>query len=144
MHGIGAHFAGVDHSYKVLNRVQAKCLYCGQFSECEIRCYEEYLHIFFKKVKLLNRHFWFDWKKCDHRVVMANPKDVERYQQEQVETGMLSIPYYQEMDLQFTRVPHVKLITIIVQSGLVLLLIFLGILLLKALGLDLPAWLIGP
>ncbi len=144
MHGIGAHLAGVDHSYKVLNRVQAKCLFCGQFSECEIRSVEEYLHIFYKKVKLFDRQFWFDWKKCGQRVVMANSKDVERYQQEQVETGMLSIPYYQQMDLQFTKVPHVKLITIIAQTGLVLVLIFLGILLLKALGFHLPPWFIRP
>ena len=102
---IGAHLAGVDHSYKKLKKTPAKCLVCGEYSDCQIIHYKESVHLFFITIKILNEQFWFDWDKCNHRAVLFDKSDVARYKQEQVETGILLVPYYQNMKLQKMTMP---------------------------------------
>ena len=102
---IGAHLAGIQHTYKHVNKTSAKCLVCGEYSECQIVKYEVSVHVFFRKIKILDGQFWFDWKKCNHRAVLYDKQDISRYKQEQVETGMLSVPYYQNMKLRMMPMP---------------------------------------
>jgi hypothetical protein len=102
---ISAHLAGVNHAYKVLNRTPAKCLVCGQFSECRIMKYERSTRILFVKVKALEEQFIFDWEGCNHRAVLFDRQDVSRYKAEQVETGSLLVPYYRDMKLRTMAMP---------------------------------------
>ena len=118
---IGAHAYGIDHSYKKINKTQAKCLVCGEYSECQILKYERRTHIFYIKIKVLDEQFWFDWKKCNHRAVLFDKQDVFRYKQEQVETGILSVPYYQNMKLRKMEMPK-KVSTLSIT-----LMVFLGL-----------------
>ncbi len=111
---IGAHAYGIDHSYKKINKTQAKCLVCGEYSECQILKYEKARHTFYIKIKILDEQFIFDWAKCNHRAVLFDKHDVSRYKQEQVETGVLSVPYYQNMKLHMMEMPKkVSIISII-------------------------------
>ncbi|MEW6222932.1 MAG: hypothetical protein ACOYZ8_16765 [Chloroflexota bacterium] len=103
---IGAHAAGIISSYKSLNKTPAKCLVCGEYSECQITKYEKALHLFFVEVRILDEQFLFDWEKCKHRAILFDKQDVSRYKQEQVETGIMLVPYYQGMKLQMTSTPH--------------------------------------
>jgi len=102
---IGVHAYGIDHSYKKLKKTEAKCLACGEYSECQIMKYTKARHIFYIKIKVLDEQFIFDWKKCNHRAILYDPQDVYKYKMEQVETGILSVPYYQDMKLQITEMP---------------------------------------
>jgi hypothetical protein len=102
---IGAHAYGIDHSYKKINKTLAKCLVCGEYSECQILKYEKARHAFFIKIKILDEQFIFDWAKCNHRAVLFDKQDVSRYKQEQIETGVLSVPYYQNMKLRTMEMP---------------------------------------
>jgi hypothetical protein len=133
---LGAHAAGIHHSYTKINKTLAKCLVCGEYSECQILKYEEAFHIFFIKIKVLDEQFWFDWVKCNHRVILFDEEDVARYNKEQVETGILSIPYYHNMKLQITsmpkKVPTIQIVLVIIAALLVglllaLLLDYLGV-----------------
>jgi hypothetical protein len=115
---IGVHAAGIQHDYKKLNKTPGKCLVCGELSECQILKYEKSTHIFYFKLKILDEQFWFDWEKCNHRAMLYDKKDVARYKQEQVETGSLSVPYYQDMKLIKTtmpkKVPAIKIILLVI------------------------------
>ncbi len=102
---IGAHLAGIDHSYKKVNKTLAKCLICGEYSECQILKYEESTHILYIKIKTLAEQFIFDWRQCNHRAVLYDKEDVARYKREQVETGILGVPYYHDMKLQMVEMP---------------------------------------
>ncbi len=102
---IGAHAYGIDHSYKRVNKTQAKCLVCGKYSECQILKHEKARHISYVKIKVLGEQFIFDWAKCNHRAVLFDKQDVSRYKQKQVETGILSVPYYQNMKLHQMEMP---------------------------------------
>ena len=102
---IGAHATGIEHSYKKIKKMPAQCLVCGEYSECQILKYEKARHIFYFKVKILDEQFIFDWAKCNHRAVLFDKQDVARYKLEQVETGILSVPYYQNMKLHKTQMP---------------------------------------
>ena len=102
---IGVHIHGIDHSYKKLKKTEANCLACGKYSECQIMRYTKARHIFYIKTKILDEKFIFDWAQCNHRVILYDPQDVHRYKMEQVETGILSVPYYQNMKLQITEMP---------------------------------------
>jgi len=53
----------------------------------------------------LEEQFIFDWAKCNHRAVLFDKQDVLRYKQEQVETGILSVPYYTNMELHIMEMP---------------------------------------
>jgi hypothetical protein len=117
---IGAHAAGIGHSYKKINKTLAECLFCGEYSECQILKYEKVFQIFYFKTKVLDEQFWFDWEKCHHRAIMFDKEDVARYKKEQIETGILSVPYYQDMRLRFTstpkKVPAIQIILVIIAS----------------------------
>jgi len=128
---IGAHTAGIDHSYKKINKTPAKCLVCGEYSECQILKYEKSTHIFYIKIKVLDEQFWFDWEKCNHRAMLYDKQDVSRYKQEQVETGILSVPYYQNMKLRITtmpkKVPAIQIVLVVIASlilGVLLVILF--------------------
>ncbi len=127
---IGAHAYGINHSYKTINKTPAKCLVCGEYSECRITKYENYRHVFFIKVKTLEEQFWFDWEKCRHRAILYDKQDVLRYKQEQVETGILLVPYYQDMKLHMMEMPKrmhvVKFVLLVI--GALSLGVLLGIL----------------
>jgi hypothetical protein len=124
---IGAHAYGIDHSYKKINKTPAKCLVCGEFSECQILKYVKAHHVFYIKVKILDEQFIFDWAKCNHRAVLFDEQDVSRYKREQVETGILSVPYYQNMKLRMMEMPkNVSTLSIIL---VVILGLALGVLL---------------
>ncbi len=127
---IGAHAYGIDHSYKKINKTQAKCLVCGEYSEFQILKYEKYRHIFYIKVKTLEEQFWFDWEKCRHRAILFDKQDVARYKQEQVDTGTLLVPYYQNMRLHITEVPKrmhvIKFVLLVI--GVLSLGVLLGVL----------------
>jgi len=111
---ISVHAYGIDHSYKKINKIQAKCPVCGEFSECQIIKYVKARHIFYIKLKILDEQFIFDWSKCNHRAVLFDKQDVARYKQEQVETGSLSVPYYQNMKLHTMEMPKkVSMISIL-------------------------------
>ena len=133
---IGAHATGIAHSYKKLNKTQSKCLVCGEYSECQITRYVKARHIFYIKTKVLDEQFLFDWGKCNHRAVLFDKQDVARYKLEQVETGILSVPYYQNMKLQTMsmpkKVPTIQIVFVVIVSALLgvllkLLLDYLGI-----------------
>jgi hypothetical protein len=133
---LGAHVTGIDHSYKKINKTPAKCLVCGEYSECQIIQYQEASHIFFIKTKILNEQFWFDWAKCNHRAILFEKNDVARYKKEQIETGTMTVPYYQGMKLHMTsmpkKVPTIQIILVVLASVIVgvllkLLLDYLGI-----------------
>jgi len=117
---IGTHATGIQHSYKKINRTPAKCLVCGEYSECQITKYEKSRHVFFIKTKILDEQFVFDWKQCNHRAVLFDKQDVVRYKQEQVETGILSVPYYQNMKLRRMAMPRpvstIKIVVVVVLS----------------------------
>lgn len=134
---IGAHLGGGDHSYKKINKTPAKCLACGEYSECQITHYIESVYIFFIRIKVLDEQFWFDWEQCNHRVVLYDKQDVERYKQEQVAAGSWAVPYYKDMKLGIAslppKVPAIKIVLVLA------LCLVLGILLVILLGkLDLP------
>jgi len=103
---IGVHAYGIDHSYKKVNKTQAKCLVCGEYSECQILRYTKARHIFYIKIKILDEQYLFDWAKCNHRAILYDPQDVSRYKLEQVETGNFSVPYYQNMKLHRMEMPE--------------------------------------
>jgi hypothetical protein len=100
---IGGHVSGIDHRYKTINKTMAKCLFCGEYSECQILWYQEVTHIFYIKLKVLKEQFIFDWPKCRHRAVIYNKDEISRYKLEYIDTGILSVPYYQHM--QVTNMP---------------------------------------
>ena len=102
---IGAHAGGIDHSYKRLNKTQARCLFCGQYSECQIIKYTRSFHFFYIRLKVLEEQFIFDWEACKHRAILFDKEDSSRYKREQVNTGLLLVPYYQNIRLQFTSTP---------------------------------------
>jgi hypothetical protein len=111
---IGAHITGIDHSYKKIHKTQAKCLVCGEYSECHILKYQKSTHIFLIKIKVLDEQFLFDWPKCNHRAILFDKENVARYKVEQVETGILSVPYYHNMKLHKMDMPKkVSIISII-------------------------------
>jgi hypothetical protein len=99
------HVAGIDHSYKKINKIPAKCLVCGEFSECQILKYEEGIHIFFFTVKVLKEAFLFDWAKCNHRAVLYEKADIARYKLDHIETDTRSVPYYHDMKIQTMTIP---------------------------------------
>jgi len=117
---IVAHAAGINHSYKKINRTPARCLVCGEYSDCQILKYRESIHILFVEIRVLDEQFWFDWEKCNHRAVLFDKQDVARYKQEQVETGVLSVPYYQNMKLGLMarpkKVPTIGIVLVVVLS----------------------------
>ena len=133
---IGAHATGIDHSYKKISKTTAQCLVCGEYSECQITKYVKARHIFYIKTKILDEQFLFDWEKCNHRAVLFDKQDVERYKLEQVETGIISVPYYQNMKLQTMampkKAPTIQIILVVIASIILgvlikLLLDYLGI-----------------
>jgi hypothetical protein len=67
--------------------------------------YERSTRILFVKVKALEEQFIFDWERCNHRAVLYDSQDVSRYKAEQVETGILLVPYYQDMKLRTMAMP---------------------------------------
>ena len=118
--------AGINHKYKKLKRTPAKCFLCGEYSECQITKYEKSSHIFFFNIKVLDEQFLFDWKKCNHRAVLSDQQDIDRYKREQVDTGILSVPSLHNMKFQLMDKPKVK------NNQIVLVIIFsliLGVLL---------------
>jgi len=124
------HAGGIDHSYKKIKKTPAKCLVCGEYSECQIIDYIEATHIFYIKIRVLDEQFWFDWEKCNHRAMLYDKQDVSRYKQEQVETGNLLVPYYQNMKLRMTtmpkKVPTIQIVLVVTASLLFgVLLVFL-------------------
>jgi hypothetical protein len=133
---IGAHAAGIQHTYRKINKILAKCFVCRELSECQILKYEKSTHIFYFKVKTLDEQFIFDWKKCNHRAVLYNKEDVFRYKTEQEGVGFISVPYYQNMKLNLTempkKVPAIIIVIVVILSvafgvGLAILLDKLGI-----------------
>ena len=124
---IAAHAYGIDHSYKKVNKTQAKCPVCGEYSEVQILRYTKARHIFYIKIKILDERYIFDWAKCNHRAILFDPQDVSRYKQEQVETGIFSVPYYQNMKLYRMEMP--KKVPTISMILVVLLGLALGVLL---------------
>ncbi|MGA9398937.1 MAG: hypothetical protein WBV22_11835 [Anaerolineaceae bacterium] len=100
---IGAHAGGIDHRYKTIKKTMARCLSCGEYSDCHIIWYQEVTHIFYIKLKVLHEQFIFDWPKCRHRAVIDDKNEVSRYKLEYIDTGILSVPYYQHM--QITNMP---------------------------------------
>jgi hypothetical protein len=114
---IGVHALGIVHDYKEINKTQAKCLVCGEYSECRILRYVKANHIFTFKVKILNEQYIFDWEECRHRAILYDPQDVARYRLEQMDTGILSVPYYSNMKLMKgmmpKKVPAWKIIVVI-------------------------------
>lgn len=96
---IGAHAGGINHRYKTINRTSARCLVCGVISECRISKYEEIIDILFIKLKTLDERYIFDWETCRHRAVLCDKQDIARYKKDQVETGVLSVPYYTDMKM---------------------------------------------
>ncbi len=133
---LAAHAAGIDHSYKKINKTPAKCLVCGEYSECQIIRYQKASHIFYIKTKILDEQFWFDWAKCNHRAMLFDQEDVARYKKEQIETGIMSVPYYHDMKLQITsmprKVPMIQIVLLVLASLIVgvllkLLLDYLGV-----------------
>jgi len=138
---IGAHAAGIQTSYDWINKTPAKCLVCGEYSECQIIKYERSIHVFFAKVKVLDEQFLFDWEKCNHRAILFDKQDVSRYKQEQVDTGILSVPYFQNMKLQMTvipkRMPAIRLALLIIAA--LILGVLLGVLIVFVFDkLDIP------
>ena len=110
---------------------------CGGYSECEILEYTKSFHLFYRNIKVLDEQYIFDWEKCAHRAVLHDHEDVTRYKKEQVETGILSVPYYQNMKpipmALPQKVPTIKIVYVILISlilGVLLMILFekLGIL----------------
>jgi hypothetical protein len=95
MHSI----TGVRKAYDTLNKVHAKCLVCGAYSECQIMHYGYYFYFLRFRSTFSDEQFWFTWAACHHRAILYDKPDIERYRQEQVETGILSVPYYSHMKL---------------------------------------------
>ena len=97
--------AGILHEYKVLNITQGRCLICNETSECEITIYKKSYHILYIPIKRIAEEFIFDWDKCSHRTILHEKQDVERYKEEQMNTGILNVPYYFDMKLILTVKP---------------------------------------
>jgi hypothetical protein len=97
--------AGILHDYKVLNRTQGRCLICNEISECEITIYKKSYHILYIPIKRIEEQFLFDWEKCGHRTILHEKQDVDRYKEEQMNTGILNVPYYFDMKPLLTTKP---------------------------------------
>lgn len=102
---IGAHAGGIDHRYKTINKTSARCFVCGEISECNIIKYEVCTHVLYIKIKTMDEQYWFDWPKCRHRAVLYDKKDVTRYKKEYIESGSISVPYFDDMKLNLTDMP---------------------------------------
>ena len=128
---IGAHVAGIQHTYKNLKKIPRKCPVCGGYSECQILKYEKSTHFFYIKIKVLEELYIFDWEKCNHRAVLYDKEDISRYKKDQEETGIFSVPYYKNMKLRTMpkpkKVSTIKIVLVVAFSlilGLVLAFLF--------------------
>ena len=113
----GTELVGVRTAYDKLNKTHAKCLICGRYSECDIMHYGYYFFFLRFRSKFSNEQFWFSWYQCQHRAILFDKQDVDRYRQEQMETGILSVPYYSNMKLKvqvLRRASAVEIILLIV------------------------------
>lgn len=118
--------AGINHKYRTLGKTTAKCLVCGEYSECQIKIYEKSYQVFFRKTNILDEQFLFDWKKCNHRAMLLEPQDILRYKREHVETGILSVPSQHNMNFHTMALPKVKNYQIVL---VIIFSIILGVLL---------------
>ncbi len=112
---------GYRTAYDTLNKVHAKCLVCGAYSECQIVHYGRYFFFLRFRSKYSNEQFWFTWKECHHRAVLYDKQEVDRYRQEQVETGILSVPYYSHMKLNVQVLRQISTFEVIWKVVLILI-----------------------
>lgn len=119
---IGAHAYGVMHNCKKLSKTAGPCMLCGQHSDCDIIRYEKVRHSFFITLRVLERRYFFNWEKCGHQAMLIRPQDVTRYRDEQEQTGLLTIPYYQGMQPVLGAIPKRP-------SGLIVALLVIGVIL---------------
>jgi hypothetical protein len=89
--------AGILHEYKLLNKIQGRCYVCNEISECEIEKHTKSYHILYIPIRRIEIQFIFSWAKCGHEAVLHEERDVQRYIEEQVNTGNLNIPFYFDM-----------------------------------------------
>lgn len=85
--------------------------------------YGYYFYFLRFRSKFSDEQFWFTWAACHHRAILYNKQDVDRYRQEQVETGVLSVPYYSRMKLQVQVLRRASVLEIV----LLIIFIVLGI-----------------
>jgi hypothetical protein len=112
--------SGVRTDYDTLNKTYAQCLFCGAYSECVIMKYSQYFFFLRRKVYFFKEECWFNWYHCRHRATLFEKQDVARYKQEQVETGILSVPYYSNMKLKVEILKPPSLLKIILTVILLL------------------------
>ncbi len=98
--------AGIKHDFRKLATTQGRCFICHEISECEITRYQKSYHILYFSIKIKEEEIIFDWEKCGHRAILHEKKDVERYKNEQIETGTFAVPSYFDMNLMLTAKPH--------------------------------------
>jgi hypothetical protein len=102
---IGAHAFGIMNDHRILGATTASCFVCQKTSECQIVQYQRYAHVFFFRTKASEEQYWFNWWSCMHRAILYEPAHVARYRLEQVETGLLALPSYQDMSLKMMDLP---------------------------------------
>jgi hypothetical protein len=114
------HAFRTDHNYKKIKKISAKCLICGEHSECKIMKYEVVTYRFFIRDKTTDEQFYFDWKKCRHRVVITDSQDVARYQQEYIDIENYSVPYYKNMHMgnMPKKVPWIHIVLVLILTAI--------------------------
>ncbi len=103
------HYLVADlEDWKTLKKTPAKCLVCGEYSECEIIRYEKSFRVFYIKIRTLETRYHFRWERCRHVAELYDQEDAARYKREHEDTGLLSVPDYQTAKLNIRELPDKK------------------------------------
>lgn len=121
------HFIHWGHynRFKKLSTVQnSKCCVCGQYSECTIERWRRWFYLQFVPVWLVAKGYLFTWKICGHSMGMDEPAGVERYKEEQVDTGLFGIPLCRDLKaLSIERPMPFNVKNILILSSMVLIIV---------------------
>ena len=88
---------GQYNRLKKLSVLQHKCCICGQYSECTIERWRTWGHISFIPIMIVEKGYLFTWSACNHSMGLDDPIAVKQYKEEQVDTGILSIPLCEKL-----------------------------------------------
>jgi len=90
------HF-GIYYRLKKLGMIQHKCCICGQYSECTIERWRGWFNILFIPVFIAEKGYLFTWSACNHSMGLDDLIAVKQYTEEQVDTGILSVPVCEKL-----------------------------------------------
>ena len=96
---------GTYDRFKKLSTLMHRCCICGQYSDCTIERWRSWLYFSYIPIWRIGNGYQFTWKACNHAGRMDDSVAIQRYKEEQEDTGMFSIPLCEQLKPMYIEPP---------------------------------------